>query len=56
VVAPSAREAEMIAKSAVILGSEQAHSFLASSAAFAAVLLLENDDVLAMPGTEKWLA
>jgi len=56
VVAPSAREAEMIAKSAVILGSERAHPFLSSSAALAGVLLLDTGDVLAMPGTEKWLA
>jgi len=56
VVAPSAREAEMIAKTAVILGSERAFGFLSSSAALAAVLLLENSDVLAMPGTDKWLA
>jgi len=56
VVAPSAREAEMFAKSAVILGSHRAHEFLARSSAHAAVLLLECDDLVALPGTERWLA
>lgn len=56
VVAPTAREAEMIAKSAVILGSADALGFLARSAALAAILLLESDDVVSLPGIEAWLA
>lgn len=56
VVAPSAREAEMIAKSAVILGSREALRFLAQSAALAAILLLETDEVVSLPGIEAWLA
>ena len=56
VVAPSAREAEMLAKSAVILGSGAALGFLNRSAALAAIMLLEGDDVVAMPGIEAWLA
>jgi thiamine biosynthesis lipoprotein len=55
VVAPSAREAEMIAKSAVILGSREALGFLVRSAALAAILLLESGEVAALPGTEAWL-
>jgi thiamine biosynthesis lipoprotein len=56
VVAPSAREAEMIAKSAVILGSRDALGFLARSAALAAILLLADDSVVSLPGIEAWLA
>lgn len=56
VVAPSAREAEMIAKSAVILGSHEALGFLARSAALAAILLLEDGSVVSLPGVEAWLA
>jgi thiamine biosynthesis lipoprotein len=56
VVAPSAREAEMIAKSAVILGSRDALGFLVRSAALAAILLLESGALAALPGTEAWLA
>jgi FAD:protein FMN transferase len=56
VIAPSAREAEMIAKSAVILGARQAYEFLTHSSAHAAILLLDCDDVVALPGIEKWLA
>jgi thiamine biosynthesis lipoprotein len=56
VVAPSAREAEMIAKSAVILGADRAHSFLSHSSSLAAVLLLDSDEVIATPGTQEWLA
>ncbi len=56
VVAPTAREAEMIAKSAVILGSRDALGFLARSAALAAILLLDTDDVVSLPGIEAWLA
>ena len=56
VVAPTAREAEMIAKTAVILGAQRAYRFLTQSSAFAAILLLDCDDLVATPGTEKWLA
>jgi len=56
VIAPTAREAEMIAKSAVILGARRAYSFLTHSSALAAILLLDCDDLIATPGTEKWLA
>jgi len=56
VVAPTAREAEMIAKSAVILGSREARGFLARSAALAAVVLLDSGEIAALPGTEVWLA
>jgi len=56
VVAPSAREAEMIAKSAVILGSREALGFLTRSAALAAILLLDTDEVVSLPGIEAWLA
>lgn len=56
VVAPSAREAEMIAKTAVILGSRAALQFLTRSSVHVAILLLEHDDVVATPGIERWLA
>jgi thiamine biosynthesis lipoprotein len=56
VVAPSAREAEMIAKSAVILGSREALGFMVRSAALAAILLLESGELACLPGTEAWLA
>ena len=56
IVAPSASEAEMIAKSAVILGSSAALPFLGRSAALAAVLLLESGDLVSLPGIEAWLA
>jgi thiamine biosynthesis lipoprotein len=56
VVAPTAREAEVIAKSAVILGSDAALGFLDKSAALAAMLLLESGDVACLEGIESWLA
>jgi FAD:protein FMN transferase len=56
VVAPTAREAEVIAKAAVILGSRDGARFLARSAAHAAVLLLESGALVTTPGTELWLA
>ena len=56
VIGPTAREAEVIAKSAVILGSQAAYAFLERSAAQAAILLLESDELVAMPGVERWLA
>jgi len=56
VVAPSAREAEVVAKAAVILGSDEALGFLHRSAALAALLLLESGDVACLPGVDAWLA
>lgn len=56
VVAPSAREAEVIAKAAVILGSEGALAYLGRSAALTAILLLESGEVACLPGVEAWLA
>ena len=56
VIAPTAREAEMIAKTAVILGARDAYAFLERSAAMTAILLLDCDDIVALPGVEKWLA
>lgn len=56
VVAPSAREAEVIAKAAVILGSRAALDYLAKSAALAAILLLESAEVACLPGIDRWLA
>ncbi|MEO8625269.1 MAG: FAD:protein FMN transferase [Candidatus Limnocylindrales bacterium] len=56
VVAPTAREAEIIAKSAVILGSHEALGFMARSAALAAILLLDDNSVVSLPGVEAWLA
>ncbi len=56
VVAATAREAEMLAKTAVILGSDAALPLLAASAAQAAILLLDTDELLALPGSETWLA
>lgn len=56
VVAPTAREAEVIAKTAVIVGSDAALGFLDKSAALAAMLLLESGDVACLEGIESWLA
>jgi thiamine biosynthesis lipoprotein len=56
VIAPTAREAEVIAKTAVILGSVEALKFLDRSAALAAVVLLESGDICCLPGIESWLA
>jgi FAD:protein FMN transferase len=56
VLAASAREAEVLAKSAVILGSQDAYDFLARSVAHAAVLLLESGQLIGTPGIERWLA
>jgi thiamine biosynthesis lipoprotein len=56
VVAPTAREAEVLAKAALILGSVAGQRYLSRSAAHAAVLLLDSGDVVMAPGTERWLA
>ena len=50
VVAPTAREAEVLAKAALILGAAAGLRYLARSAAHAAVLLLETDEVVTSPG------
>ena len=56
VVAPTARESEVLAKAAVILGSTAGIAFLERSAAQAAIVLVESGQVLALRGTEAWLA
>ena len=56
VLAATAREAEVIAKTAVILGSAEALSYLDRSAALAAVLLLDDGRVASLAGVEAWLA
>lgn len=56
VLAPTAREAEVIAKTAVVLGSRDALGFLKHSAAHTAVLLLESGEVACLPGVDRWLA
>jgi thiamine biosynthesis lipoprotein len=56
VLAPSAREAEVIAKTAVILGSQAALEYLGRSAALTAVLLLESGEIACLSGVEAWLA
>lgn len=56
IVASSAREAEILAKGAVILGSHEALRFLEGTAALAAILLLDTGEVVALPGIERWLA
>lgn len=55
ILAPSAREAEVLAKSAVILGSVSALPFLARTSAQAGVLLLDSGALVGIPGTERWL-
>ena len=56
IVAPSAREAEVIAKTAVVLGSREAIGYLARSAALTAILLLDDGRLACLPGVEAWLA
>lgn len=56
VVAPTASEAEVIAKTAVILGSVEALGYFGRSAALAAILLLESGELACLPGIETWLA
>jgi thiamine biosynthesis lipoprotein len=55
VVAESAGRAEALAKSAVIRGSRGGLGLLGRSEAWAALLLLESGDILATPGTSRWL-
>jgi thiamine biosynthesis lipoprotein len=56
VVAETAREAEVLAKSAVILGSTAGLRLLEESSAHAAVLLTESGEIISLPGTGAWLA
>ena len=56
VVAESAGVAECLAKSAVIRGSQGGLELLDRAGAWAAVLLLEDDELFATPGTSGWLA
>ena len=56
VIAPTAREAEVIAKTALILGSRDALAFLSKSAAHTCLLLLESGQLACMPGVDRWLA
>jgi len=55
VVAESALVAEALAKSAVIRGSDAGLALLERSGAWAAVLLLENGEVVATAPTSAWL-
>jgi thiamine biosynthesis lipoprotein len=56
VLASSAREAELLAKTAVILGSVGGLDFLDRSGALGAVILTNRDERLALPRTLRWLA
>ena len=56
ILAGSAREAEAIAKTAVIVGSEAALERLDRAGIHAAILLTERGDVLVTPSTLGWLA
>ena len=56
VLARTAREAEALAKAAVILGSEAALEALDRPGVDGAILLTEAGDLLLTPGTLRWLA
>jgi thiamine biosynthesis lipoprotein len=56
VVAENALVAEALAKSAVILGSEEGLELLDRAGALAEVLLLEDGDVIATPRSLEWLS
>jgi thiamine biosynthesis lipoprotein len=56
VLAGSAREAEALAKSAVIVGSEAAFRLLDRPSVAGAVLLTARGELLAIPATTRWLA
>ena len=56
VLAGTAREAEALAKTAVILGSEAALAVLAGHDVHGAVLLTDRDELLMTPATTRWLA
>lgn len=55
VIAGTAREAEVLAKSAVIAGVDEGLDLLERSTARGAVLLLTSGDVIALPRTMEWL-
>jgi thiamine biosynthesis lipoprotein ApbE len=56
VVAASARAAETLAKTAVILGSQRGMAFLEGADARGVVLLTDRDELLLSPRTLRWLA
>jgi thiamine biosynthesis lipoprotein len=56
VVAGSTGLAEALAKSAVIRGSQDGLELLDRAGAWGALILLEDGDLLATPGTARWLA
>ncbi len=56
VIAGSARAAEVLAKAAVIAGSDDALGLLDDPAVRGAILLLSDGALVATPGTQGWLA
>ena len=56
VLAGTARKAEALAKTAVILGSEAALIALAGRDVHGAILLTDRDELLMTPATTRWLA
>ena len=56
VLAATAREAEALAKTAVILGSDAALDALGRPGVDGAILLTERDELLLTPATMRWLA
>lgn len=56
VLAGTAREAEALAKTVVILGSEEAFAMLDRPGVQGALLLSERDELLMLPSTARWLA
>ena len=56
VISTSAREAEVLAKSALIAGSDAGFDLLERSGARGAVLLLTSGETIALPRTMEWLA
>ncbi len=56
VIAGSAREAEVLAKAAVIAGAEAGMDLLDRPAVQGALLLLDTGEVIALPRTTGWLA
>jgi len=55
VVAERAGLAEALAKAAVIRGAQAGPAVLEAGGAWAALLLLASGDLLALPGTDRWL-
>jgi len=56
VLMATAREAEILAKAVVIAGSDAGLDLLDRPGVHGAVLLLDTGEIVAMPGTEEWLA